>query len=530
MSNTDNGNMIQNPIIPGFNPDPSIIRVGDDYYIAVSTFEWFPGVCIYHSRDLQNWTIAARPLDRVSQLDMKGCDISAGVFAPCLSYCDGVFYLMYTNVRTHWYNFMDCHNYLVTTEDIRGEWSEPVYIHSAGFDPSLFHDDDGRKWIVSVMRQHKGIPMGGICLQEYDAQNKCLKGDMKIIFKGSLGFGGGEGAHIYKKDGYYYLITAEGGTEFGHAVTMSRSKNIDGPYEMHPHTPLITSRDDLALPIQRAGHADIVCTQYGEWYMVFLGSRPLPPNRRSILGRETFINKMEWKEDGWLYPVNGGHHPSMMTPAPKNIPCGEKVVRSKRYTFDSDKLDSDFLSLRIPLDETMLSLKQRPGYLRLIGKDAPTSRFEQSLIARRQQAFSFTAQTKVEFEPENIKQFAGLILIYDTDDFYYLNITRSLDGKKIIEIMQAEHGNISYIDSVQIEENKPCTLRAEVDKQHLQFYFSCGDNELKKIGPVLDQTKLSDEYSDEGAYTGAMLGVACSDMMYRKAYADFEYFDYQEIE
>ena len=522
---------ITNPILPGFNPDPSIIRVGEDYYLATSTFEWFPGVQIYHSTDLQNWEPVARPLNRLSQLDMKGCDISAGVFAPCLSYCDGVFYLMYTNVRSHWYDFMDCHNYLVTATDIRGEWSEPVYIHSAGFDPSLFHDDDGRKWVVSVMRQHRGMAMGGICLQEYDPIGQQMKGPMEIIFQGSLGFGGGEGAHLYHLNGWYYLITAEGGTEFGHAVTMSRSRTIAGPYEMHPQTPLLTSRDSLSLPIQRAGHADLVCTPQNEWYMVFLGSRPLPPNRRSVLGRESYINKMEWHEDGWLYPVAGGHHPTLLTPAPKGCAPAPRKNHSKHYAFAPGELDMDFLSLRIPLDETMLSLNARPGYLRLIGKDSPNSRFEQSLVARRQQAFSYTATTCLEFEPQSVKQFAGLMAIYDSDDFYYLNVTQNEQGEKAVDVMVMEHAALSFpCQSIPIPRDAPCWLQARVRGTSLQFYYSLDGQTYRAIGPALDQTKLSDEYSQQGAYTGAMVGLACSDMLTRSACADFAFFDYQELD
>ena len=257
-------NYIVNPVLPGFHPDPSIIRVGADYYMAVSTFEWFPGVCIYHSTDLQNWELAARPLDRVSQLDMKGNDASGGVFAPCLSYDNGVFYLVYTNVRTHWYEFMDCHNYLVTASDIRGEWSEPVYLHSMGFDPSLFHDEDGRKWVVSIVRHYRKMRVQMIALQEYDPVLKKMTGPLTEIFGGS-GLTAPEGPHLYRKDGFYYIMTAEGGTEYGHAVTMGRSERIGGPYELSPYNPVLTSRNDLTLPLQKAGHADLVEAPDGEW-------------------------------------------------------------------------------------------------------------------------------------------------------------------------------------------------------------------------------------------------------------------------
>ncbi len=170
---------ITNPILRGFNPDPSILRVGDDYYIATSTFEWFPGVQIHHSRDLIHWKLIARPLNRVSQLDLKGAAASEGVWAPCLSYDKGVFYLVYTNVRL-WRSGgpRDLHNYLVTATDIRGEWTDPIYLNGSGFDPSLFHDDDGRKWLINMLWDHRlgRNSFAGIVLQEYDPVNRRLPG------------------------------------------------------------------------------------------------------------------------------------------------------------------------------------------------------------------------------------------------------------------------------------------------------------------------------------------------------------------
>lgn len=285
---------ITNPIIPGFNPDPSILRVGDDYYIATSTFEWFPGVQIHHSKDLVNWKLIAHPLNRVSQLDMIGNPCSGGVWAPCLSFCDGLFYLIFTDVKSQdGLAFNNYHNYLVTTEDIMGDWSEPVSLNSSGFDPSLFHDEDGRKWLVNMLWDYRigRNPFGGIILQEYSIKEKSLIGKTKVIFNGTK-LGLTEGPHLYKHKGYYYLMVAEGGTEYYHAVTMARSKKIDGPYEIDPINPILTSKHDPFLTLQKAGHASIVETQNGEWYMAHLCGRPIPTSGRCILGRETALQKM----------------------------------------------------------------------------------------------------------------------------------------------------------------------------------------------------------------------------------------------
>ncbi len=257
---------INNPILRGFNPDPSILRVGDDYYIATSTFEWFPGIQIHHSKDLVHWRVLTRPLNRTSQLDMLGNVNSGGVWAPCLSYDNGIFYLIYTDVKSRKGAFKDTHNYLVTSTDIMGPWSEPIYLNSSGFDPSLFHDDDGSKWLLNMIWDfRKGRnQFAGIVIQEYSPAEQKLIGSVTNIFPGTE-LGRTEGPHLYKRNGYYYLLTAEGGTRYEHAATLARSTSIIGPYEAAPHNPILTSFGHPELPLQKAGHASLVETQTGEW-------------------------------------------------------------------------------------------------------------------------------------------------------------------------------------------------------------------------------------------------------------------------
>ena len=303
--------LIHNPILRGFNPDPSIIRVGDDYYIATSTFEWYPGVQIHHSRDLIHWRLLSRPLNRPSQLNMLGDPDSCGVWAPCLTYSDGLFYLIYTDVKrygrttqsgTSGASLRDMYNYLVTCETIDGEWSDPTFLNCSGFDPSLFHDDDGRKYLVNMLWDYRPGQnrFAGIQLQEYSHAEKKLIGPRDVIFKGTP-IGLTEGPHLYKRDGYYFLLTAEGGTSWGHAVTLARSTSLRGPYELHPDTYILTSRNRPDAELQKAGHADFVETQNGDTYLVHLCGRPLRNRGRCTLGRETAIQKMKWAEDGWLY-------------------------------------------------------------------------------------------------------------------------------------------------------------------------------------------------------------------------------------
>src|SRR4051812_32086697 len=317
---------IQNPILPGFNPDPSIVRVGDDYYVATSTFEWFPGVQIYHSRDLVHWRLLTRPLRRASQLNMLGDPDSCGVWAPCLSYADGLFWLIYTDVKRYGRttqggaagaSMRDTHNYLVTSPRIDGEWSDPVYLNSSGFDPSLFHDGNGRKCLVNMRWDHRpgSNRFSGIVLQEYSPADRKLVGPTHMIFEGTpLGFT--EGPHLYQRNGYYYLLTAEGGTGWGHAVTMARSRDLLGPYELHPDKHVLTSRHRPDVALQRSGHADLIETQNGETYMVHLCGRPLPNRGRCPLGRETAIQKMVWTDDGWLRTADGQGIPLAEAPLP----------------------------------------------------------------------------------------------------------------------------------------------------------------------------------------------------------------------
>jgi xylan 1,4-beta-xylosidase len=352
--------MIRNPILPGFNPDPSIVRVGEDYYIATSTFEWYPGVQLHHSTDLANWDLVCRPLTHKSQLDMRGNPDSCGVWAPCLSYADGLFWLVYTDVKRYDGSFKDAHNYIVTAPSITGPWSDPVYVNSSGFDPSLFHDDDGRKWFIQMQWNHRpevyntigaNSHFDGILCQEYDALARSLVGPVHNIFGGTE-LGLVEGAHLFKKNGYYYITAAEGGTAYEHAISFGRSKKLLGPYELHPDKYLLTSKDAPDAALQRAGHGQYVETPKGEVYCVHLTGRPLAPLKRCTLGRETAIQKCVWGEDGWLRLAHGGIVPALQVEAPEGVVQIEKAKRVET-DFDGGALPKDFQWLRTPKPERL---------------------------------------------------------------------------------------------------------------------------------------------------------------------------------
>jgi xylan 1,4-beta-xylosidase len=531
--------MIRNPILPGFNPDPSICRVDADYYIATSTFEWYPGVQIHHSRDLMNWRLVRRPLDRASLLDMRGEPDSCGVWAPCLSHADGRFWLVYTDVKRFEGSFKDAHNYITTARAIEGPWSDPVYVNSSGFDPSLFHDDDGRKWFLNMIWDHRpggranlrNPAFGGIVLQEWDEATGKLIGSAKNIFSGSP-HGLVEGPHLYKRSGWYYLTTAEGGTGYDHAMTMARSRRIDGPYELHPNVHLLTSKDAPGAALQRAGHGQIVETPDGQVYHTHLCSRPLRGLKRSPLGRETAIQKCVWRDDDWLYLADGGRVPAVEVPSP--FPTrSEPRPRSRRYAFSSPGLPLDFQWLRTPYPDRIFSLSARHGWLRLIGRESIGSWFEQSLVARRQVHFAYRAQAELEFEPSTFQQAAGLAAYYNRQKFHCLAVTWHETQGRALTILSSEgdpEGRLtgSLASPIPVGAHGPVRLAATVDHAKLQFAFAL-DGVWRDVGPVLDASILSDEAGagEHGSFTGAFVGMFAFDTSGGAIGADFRYFEYE---
>ena len=539
-----NERTIRNPILKGFNPDPSIVRVGDDYYIATSTFEWFPGVQIHHSRDLVNWRLLTRPLRRATQLNMLGDPDSCGIWAPCLTYADGLFHLIYTDVKRYGRttvggasgaSLRDFHNYLVTSPTIDGEWSDPVYLNSSGFDPSLFHDEDGRKYLLNMLWDHRPGQnrFAGIVLQEYSAKRQSVIGERKLIFKGTS-IGLTEAPHLYKREGYYYLVTAEGGTAWGHAVTLARSRSIDGPYQLHPDVYLLSARHRPDAQLQRAGHADLIETQDGETYMVYLCGRPLHNRGRCTLGRETAIQRMVWDADGWLRTSDGTGVPTIDTPAP-NLPVHAFEPSAVRADFDNPQLPIDFQWLRSPWPDQLFTLTQRPGYLRLFGKETIGSLFKQALVARRQQSHCYRAVTRIEFEPSHYQQAAGLVCYYNGAKFHYLHVSRDEHHGKHLRVMSAlpdQPQSDAFTAPISVPEGKPIELRVEIDFERLRFAYRVESEQWIWLPEQFDASILSDEASAPGLpnFTGAFVGMACQDLAGSACPADFDYFEYRERE
>ena len=540
---------VNNPILPGFHADPSICMANGEYFIANSTFEWYPGVEISRSKDLLHWTSVPSPLSEKRLLDMNGEKFSCGIWAPCLSYSDGLFWLIYTNVR-NWNvgPHKDCPNFLTTAPSIEGPWSDPVFMNASGFDASMFHDDDGKHWYINMewdFRKTGPRQFSGILIQEYDPKVKALVGKRHKIFLGS-DIGMVEGPHIYKRNGWYYILAAEGGTSYEHALTLGRSKSITGPYELHPQNPLISSYGHYDLKLQKAGHGSWCSSVDGKrTYLVFLCGRPLAGKPitaypECVLGRETGLAEIEWRDD-WPYikQTDGslGNTPpdyvelpaeSLASDEPQSFPGGGK----NHYTFNTDKIPVDFKTLRTPA-EGRYSLTARPGWLRMYGGQSPWSFYEQSIFCRRQTDFCFTAETKIDFEPDYFQQYAGMCYRYDEETQYLLQVTYSETRGKILQVNtimpQREYPN-DFIQGMEIElKEGPVWMRLEVDHAKAWFSWSQDGKNFNKIRPLCDASKLSDEYGGMG-FTGAFVGMFCVDTESYKKHADFEYFDYNGLD
>lgn len=512
--------LIRNPVLPGFHPDPSIVRVGVDYYLATSTFEWYPGVPVHHSNDLVHWRLAGHILTRPDLLDLRGVPDSGGVWAPSLSYHNGQFWLVYSIVRTVGRPYKDVDNFLTTAPSIKGPWSEPVYLNSSGFDASLFHDEDGRRWLVNVQWDHRdGHPaFGGILLQEYDHDARSLVGDARVVMCHDELI---EGPNLYRRNGWYHLMLAEGGTGWEHGILMARSRSITGPYKMDPRGSLLTTRDSPQWPLQKAGHGELVETPAGEVFLAHLASRPVhtPDGLRCILGRETCLQRVEWTDDGWLRLAGGGHRPAVEVPAPQGLPPQPWPKPHARDDFDGDALDARWNTLRGPLS---FSLSERPGWLRLRGRQSPRSLFDQSLVAQRLRSTRCEATTVLDFHPTHFSQMAGLICWYDTSTHYYLRVTR--DSQKVLGVLIADDGRHEEVGDEVVEDWPLIHLRARIDGAELSFAASPDGLDWHDIGPVLDASKLSDDYGSRLRFTGAFVGVCAQDLGGTGAVADFDSF------
>lgn len=448
MSPKEKKTIAHNPILKGFYPDPSICRVDDDFYIVNSSFVYAPGVPIFHSKDLAHWEQIGHVLDRESQLPVSG-EISRGIFAPTIRYHKGTYYMITTNVSYGG-------NFIVTASDPRGPWSEPYYLgeECPGIDPSLFFDDDDRCYYVGTRPNPEGVRYNGdweIWVQELDLETMKLKGEAMAIWKGAVkGVIWPEGPHLYKKDDYYYLVHAEGGTGPEHSISVARSKELFKWFEGCPRNPIFTHRNlGKNYPVIYAGHGDLVDDKDGNWYIVMLASRQC--ERHCSLGRETFLAKVIW-EDGWpvINEGIGKLTDEVEVPLEEHKFASENEWSDSLHFFDK-KLDQRFVGIE-KINDEIYSLSEREGFLRLkTRKERLEDMGYPSYLGLRQKDYSFVAETGVCFEPASEKECGGLALYQNHENHLIVEIVKK-NGERMIEVRKVIKGSESVSAAEKIAE------------------------------------------------------------------------------
>ena len=542
--------MIQNPVFRGFNPDPCICRRGDDYYVAVSSFEWFPGLPVYHSRDLKHWQLLTHVLTDDNNPDLKKLPSAKGIWAPSLTWCEEekLFYVIYGVMNSMNSRYFDVDNYLITAEEITGPWSAPVYLHSAGFDASILHDHDGRKWIVSLeweTREGYEKP-GAICLVEYSPQTHSVIGYPQRIWHGGTDRGCIEAPHLTRRGDYYYLMVAEGGTGYGHSVTMARATEVAGPYQGDPLNPIVTSwpenfneRKDTGhlkphyfnpeTYLQKAGHGSYVETPTGEVWLTHLCSRPFRQELRCPLGRETAIQRMEWSEDGWLRLAAGGHLAQHQVEGSR-LPPHPFPLKADLDDFDEPRVDNAFYAPRIHF-QRFTSLTRKAGYLALRGQESLSSLNKVSLLAKKLTSVYANISTKMDFNPEIYQHSAGLVLYYDNMNYLFLHKTwDETSGAAQLAIIYMDNGE-RHDDpqKIRLAEGE-IYLAIAINGREVQCSWSVDGEHYHPIGAVYDTSHFADEYSRYGEFTGAFVGMACVDSMLHRKEALFDFFCYRADE
>ena len=532
-----------NPIIPGGYPDPSICRVGDDYYIVNSSFEYFPGLPIHHSKDLVNWELVSYGLHRKEQClspnNLVDVQQRGGIHAPTIRHHNGKFYIITTNV----YSPLDKNkptqfiNFIITADNIEGPWSEPHQLVGApGIDPDIFFDDDGKVWYVGTHAPEKPNfdGEGEIWLQEIDLDNWALIGERYFLWRGACRGTWAEGPHIYKKDGLYYLLIAEGGTSFNHAVMIAVSHNIKGPYQSNPRNPILTTRHiSYDYWVNSTGHADLIELPDGRWYMVALGIRG-DEERQSNMGRETHLipvqwerEPFEWKKIKYEYPV-----------------CAPQTGRVERYTllpypdkpqfrndaftdnFDQNKLRLDWSFRRAPLDK-VYSLTDRKNWLRLYqNPETITLRGRCSQMGIRQKETDFEYSTKMNFQPQQDQSEAGISLFLQDDN--YINLTLIKKGEDIfLQLLVNEHNKEAYISKEEVLKDYKGDITFKVTSKlgKYQYLYALDSETFITFAETPSNLILC------RGYTGAYLGIyASSNGNKVLEFADFDWVQYKGFE
>lgn len=484
-----------NPILEGFYPDPSICRVGQEYYLVTSSFAYFPGVPIFHSRDLAHWQQIGHVLDRPSQLVLDGCGHSEGIFAPTIRYYQGMYYMITTNISAGG-------NFIVTAKAPEGPWSEPYYLEAEGIDPSLFFDEDGTCYYTGTRPNPEGVRYNGdweIWCQVLDLEQMKLVGESHSLWKGALRDAiWPEGPHLYKKDGVYYLMIAEGGTGPDHGITVARSQTVFGPYTGNSKNPLITHRHlGKNFPVQNVGHGDLVEAPDGNWYMVLLATRPC--QGFTSMGRETFLAKVSW-EDGWPVVNEGVGRLEETVIYPGKAEAADPLPAV--YSFCGNALPPEFVSLRAPAEQfcsmtkSMLCLYLRPETMKEEAVPA--------YVGVRQHHLNYQAAAWMEFVPGEGEE-AGLCIVQSND--YHLRFVKAKRKNMVVlQVILCENGQDQVLAAWQAPDG-PGTLRIIAREHRAKFWYE-GNGQRLLIAEDVDIHNLSTETA--GGFVGCTIGMYAS--------------------
>ncbi len=525
---------INNPILPGFYPDPSVCRGLNGYYMVNSTFLYFPGIPVFYSKDMAHWKQIGHVLTRKEQLQIEGQNITTrGTYAPTIRYHEGKFYVTCTEVGGRG-------NYITVAEDPAGPWSGLYFLPEVqGIDPSLFFDDDGKAYIIynSDPPGNKSLYDGHRTIRIYEVDIKSMKvvGENKILINGGVDITKKpvwiEGPHIYKIKDYYYLCAAEGGTSINHSQVIFRSENVLGPYLPWDQNPILTQRHldpNRPNPITSTGHADLIQDLNGGWWAVFLACRPYEGNHYN-LGRETFMAPVKWK-DGWPLINPGFEEVQLSYPFSAALPAPVDYISlngnfTKRYDFTSPKLDFDWIMIRSSADDWYKLNTEGEG--QLIIEVRPFSLIHQgtpSFLGRRQQHLHGSASTALGFSPEREADKAGLVIFQNVGHFYYL--CKSLErSKEAVQLYRGEGDGMVKLASVPLTGTRELKLKIESDLNVYRCFYAENSEEWKAIGGDLDARYLSTETA--GGFTGCLYGIyALSDDNVKGLFATFHWFKY----
>ena len=521
----------KNPVISGFHPDPSIVRVDDDYYLVNSSFEWFPGIPIFHSKDLVNWQQIGYVLDRPSQLNMATTRHSAGIWAPTIRYKDGKFYVSVTCKQCE--NDCQCgDNFYVTAEDPSGPWSDPVWIDGSeqSIDPTLYFEEDKVYYLGNRhhLKDEKWKSEHRIFIQEMDLPSGKLLGEPVYLTSGhAVNARAAEGPHLYKIESRYLLMISEGGTWNNHAITTFLSDNITGPYEATQVNPVLTHRHlGRNYPITTIGHADLVQDQQGEWWSVMLGVRP--QDGFNILGRETFLTPVQFVGTQPIF--NSGKGKVLLIDKRPALPWSPVVKVGGKDQFEGDRLGMEWNFLRTPktkwhnLKKNKLILKLRP--------EKVTDKVNPSLIARRVEHYSHRVSTQMSFVPENNREEAGIILMQKGNYHYRLVVTKN-NGQNELKLIKAYHPDRKVLSQSTVASvvttGNDIVLGYDQNRLNIQFYYGTDPADLKPLGGLQDGRVISSNFA--GGFTGPFTGLyASSNGTNSSNVAQFEFFEYRPME